>query len=92
MKRRIIIFGGATALYMALMAVTWIIGTRQAKQKTEAMLDYAVGDMRLTLDGAIDTVLEHLACTTVRHFKKPVAHSLAEMVKKTANVPPKAIP
>ena len=79
MKRRIIIFGGATALYLALMAVTWIIGTRQAEQKTESMLDYAVNDMRLTLDGAIDTVLEHLACTTVRHFQKPVAHSLAKM-------------
>ena len=84
MKRRIIIFGGATALYMALMAITWIIGTRQAEQKTEAMLDYAVNDMRQTLDGAIDTVLEHLACTTVRHFKKPVAHSLAEMAAVAA--------
>ena len=79
MKRRIIIFGGAVALYIALMAVTWIIGTRQAERKTEAMLDYAVSDMRLTLDGAIDTVLEHLASMAVRHFKKPAAYSTAEV-------------
>ena len=80
MKRRIIIFGGALALYVALMAVTWIIGTRQAEQKTNAMLDYAVNDMRLTLDGTIDTSLEHLAAMVVRHFKKPAAHSMEEMV------------
>ena len=73
MKRRIIIFSGAVALYIALMTVTWIIGTRQAEQKTEAMLDYAVSDMRLTLDGTIDTALEHLASMAVRHFKKPAA-------------------
>ena len=84
MKRRIIIFGGAIALYMALMAVTWIIGTRQAEQKTEAMLDYAVHDMSITLDGTIDTVLEHLASTTVRHFKKPAVYSLAEIAAVAA--------
>ena len=79
MKRRIIIFSGAVALYIALMTVTWIIGTRQAEQKTEAMLDYAVSDMRLTLDGTIDTALEHLASMAVRHFKKPAAYSTAEV-------------
>ena len=84
MKRRIIIFSGAVALYSVLMAVTWIIGTRQAVQKTEAMLDYAVNDMRMTLDGTIDTVLEHLASTTVRHFKKPAAYSLAEIAAVAA--------
>ena len=79
MKRRIIIFGGAIALYVALMYITWIIGTRQAMEKTESMLDYAVNDMRLTMDGTIDTSLEHLASMVVRHFKKPAAHSLEEM-------------
>ena len=79
MKRRIIIFGGAAALYIALMTITWIIGTRQAEQKTEAMLDYAVNDMRLTMNGVIDTMLEHLASMAVRHFKKPAAHPLAEV-------------
>ena len=79
MKRRIIIFGGAVALYVALMHITWSIGTRQAVEKTEEMLDYAVNDMRMTLDGAIDTVLEHLASMAVRHFKKPAAYSSAEV-------------
>ena len=84
MKRRMIVFGGAAALYIAMMAVTWIVGTRQAEHNTEAMLDYAVNDMRLTLDGTIDTVMEHLASTTVRHFKKPAAHSLADITAVAA--------
>lgn len=79
MKRRIIIFGGTIVLYAVLMAVTWVVGTRQAERKTEAMLDYAVSDMRLTMNGVIDTMLEHLASMAVRHFKKPAAHSLAEV-------------
>ena len=79
MKRRIVIFGGTAVLYAALMAVTWIVGTRQAEQKTEDMLDYAVSDMRLTVRGVIETVLEHLASMVVRHFKKPAAYSLEEM-------------
>ena len=65
-----LIAASAAVLYVALMSVTWIIGTRQAQEKTEAMLDYAVNDIRVTLDGAIDTMLEHLATMTVRHFKK----------------------
>ena len=84
MKRRIIIFGGTVALYAALMAVTWIVGTRQVERKTEAMLDYAVSDMRLTLNGVIDTMLEHLASMAVRHFKKPTAHSMEEMASVAA--------
>ena len=79
MKRRIIIFGGAAVLYVVLMSVTWIIGTAQAERKTEAMLDYAVSDMRLTLDGVIDTMLEHLASIAVRHFKEPAAYPTAEV-------------
>ena len=65
MKRRIFIFGGTVALYVALMAVAWVVGTRQAACKTEAMLDYAVGDMRASLDGVIDTLLDHLASRTI---------------------------
>jgi len=79
MKRRIIIFGGAVALYGALMYITWSIGTQQAAEKTEDMLDYAVKDMRLTLDGVIDTMLEHLASMSVRRFKKPAVYSTAEI-------------
>ena len=85
MKRRIIIFGGAIALYVTLMHVAWSIGTRQAAEKTEAMLDYAVNDMRQTLDGTIDTVLEHLASVAVRHFKKPAAYSMAEVSSVAAS-------
>ena len=79
MKRRTIIFGGTVVLYAVLMTVTWIVGTRQVERKTEAMLGYAVSDMRLTLNGVIDTMLEHLATMAVRHFKKPIAHSIEEM-------------
>ena len=79
MNRRIVIFGGTVALYVAVMAVTWIVGTDQAERKTEAMLDYAVSDMRITLDGVIDTMLEHLASMAVRHFKKPDAYSVEDV-------------
>ena len=79
MKKRIAIFGGTVALYVVLMSVAWVIGTRQAEHKIEAMLDYAVSDMRLTLDGVIDTMLEHLASMAVRHFGKPGAHPMAEV-------------
>jgi hypothetical protein len=75
-KKRIAMFGGTAALYAALMSVAWIVGTRQAEQKTEDMLDYAVADMRLTLNGVIDTMLEHLASVSVRHFKNPAEHPM----------------
>ena len=78
-KWRVAIFGGTAALYAVLMSVAWVVGTRQAERKTEAMLDYAVGDMRLTLDGVIDTMLEHLASMVVRHFGKPAAYPMAEV-------------
>ena len=73
------IVAAAAVLYVVLMGVAWTIGTRQAAQKTEAMLDYAVSDMRVSLDGVIDTMLEHLASIAVRHFKKADAHSLEEV-------------
>ncbi len=82
--RRIAIFGGTVALYVVLMSVAWVVGTRQAEQKTESMLDYAVGDMRLTLDGVIDTMLEHLATMAVRHFGKPGAYPMEEVAALAA--------
>ena len=85
MKRRFIIFGVAIALYGALMHVTWGIGTRQAAEKTEGMLDYAVNDMRITLNGVMDTMLEHLASMAARHFKKPAAYSMAEVAAVAAD-------
>ena len=68
MKRRILIFGTAVALYSILMAVVWDIGTRQAREKTEWQLDYGVIDVHDTVAGAIDTMLGHVARTAVRHI------------------------
>ena len=79
MKRRIILFGGTVVLYAVLMTVAWTVGTRQAERRTEAMLDYAVSDIRTTLDGVIDTLLEHLASIAVRHFKKPAEYAMEEV-------------
>ena len=77
--KKVLIVASAVVLYVALMGVTWSIGTRQAAEKTEAMLDYAVFDMRISLDGVIDTMMEHLASIAVRHFKKAAAHSMEEV-------------
>ena len=71
MKRAIYIFGSALALYVALMSVTWGIGTRQAGRKTESHLDYAVTDLQDTVAGAIDTMLGHVARVAVRHLGSP---------------------
>ena len=79
MKRRLIIFGGALALYAALMFVTWIIGTKQAEEKTEAHLDYGVLDVHDTVAGAIDTMLGHVARTAVRHIGSPQPMSMERM-------------
>ena len=86
MKRRLIIFGGTIALYVAVLSVTWIVGTEQAMRKTEAMLDYAVNDMRLTFNGVIDTMLEHMASVVVRHFKKPAVHPMEEIAAFAAEL------
>ena len=79
MKRRIVIFGGTVALYAVVMVVAWVVGTRQATQKTEGMLDYAVNDVRVSMGGVIDTLLDHLASVAVRNFREPVARSMAEV-------------
>jgi hypothetical protein len=55
-------------LYAAIMAVTWVISTRQAKERTEAQLDFSVRDLHNTVAGAIDTMLGHVARTAVRHI------------------------
>jgi len=79
MKRRAWIFGAAFAIYAVLLSVAWVVGTRQAREKTEGQLDYAVGDMRISLNGVIDTLLEHLASIAVHHFKKPAVYSMEEV-------------
>ena len=77
--KKSLIAASAAVLYVVLMSVTWIIGTRQAQKKTEAMLNYAVNDIRVTLYGAIDTMLEHLASMAVRHFKEAGRYPMEEM-------------
>ena len=46
---------------------------------TEALLDYAVSDIRLTMDGAIDTMLEHVAVTCARRFGRADRHTREEV-------------
>ena len=81
MKRRIAIYLGALALYAALMAVAWVVGTKSAREKTEAQLDYAVMDVHDTVAGAIDTMLGHVARTAVRHIGKPHRMSIERMAE-----------
>lgn len=78
MRRRPFILAAAAALYVALMAVTWSVGTRQAAQKTEAQLDYAILDFRSTIGGAIDTMLGYVAGAIVRELHSPRSLTLAE--------------
>ncbi len=61
MKRRAVIYAVALALYAAILAVTWGIGTRDAKAKTEAQLGFAILDFYSSVEGAIDAVLWHCA-------------------------------
>ena len=44
MKKRLIV-AATIALYVALIGISWVIGTRQAEKRTEAMLDYADSDI-----------------------------------------------
>ena len=46
---------------------------------TEALLDYAVSDIRLAMDGAIDTMLEHVAVTCARRFGRADRHTREEV-------------
>lgn len=46
---------------------------------TEALLDYALSDIRLTMDGAIDTMLEHVAVTCARRFGRADRHTREEV-------------
>ena len=78
MNRKIII-ASTVALYVAILSVAWFVGTRQAMSRTEAMLDYAVNDIHVTMDGAIDTMLEHVATTIARHFGRARVRSIEEV-------------
>ncbi len=80
MKRRLLIFGIAFAIYAVLIAVAWEIGTHQAEKSTEWQLDYAILDLHDTVAGAIDTMLGHVARTAVRHIGEPKAMPRERMI------------
>ena len=85
MKRRILIFGTAVALYVVLMSVVWNICTRQARVKTEWLLDYEISDVHDTVAGAIDTILHHVVRTAIRRIGSARAmpiHSLEEIAEE----------
>lgn len=80
MRKRLLIPCVAIALYAVLMAVTWSIGSDQARRSTETQLDYAILDFRSTVGGAIDTMLGHVAKVAVSRLGGvPSARSLEEM-------------
>lgn len=78
MRKRTIV-AAAICLYVALLAAAWHVGTLQARARTDALLDYAVSDIRLTMDGAIDTMLEHVAVTCARRFGKAGKYTREEV-------------
>lgn len=78
MKKRTIWIATAV-LYAALLTVTWSIETQQARKKTEALLDYAVLDMRDSIGGALDTTLGYVGVTVIRRLGAPRAQTLDEM-------------
>ena len=78
MRKRTIV-AAAICLYVALLATVWHVGTLQARARTDALLDYAVSDIRLTMDGAIDTMLEHVAVTCARRFGKAGKYTREEV-------------
>ena len=78
MRKRTIV-AAAICLYVALLAAVWHVCTFQARARTEALLDYAVNDIRLTMDGAIDTMLEHVAVTCARQFGRADRYTREEV-------------
>ena len=78
-KRRCAIAVVGLALYAIFISVAWCVGTSQAMHKTEALLDYAILDFRSTIFGAIDTMLGHVAKSSVRSFGKARPHTVEEM-------------
>ena len=79
MKRRWIIATATASLYISLLAVIWMISTRQAVRKTENLLDYGIIDFRDTVNGSIDMMLGYIASSAVRYFGKPSPQPIEEM-------------
>ena len=81
MKRRVLIYAIALALFTIIMAITWGIGTHDARTKTEALLDFAVLDLYSSVEGSIDAVLWHSALDVVRKLGSVQKLSLEEMAE-----------
>lgn len=79
MKRAALIVAFLAALYAAAVAIAWRIDTRDAQEKTERLLDYAILDFKDTIAGAIDTMLVNVAESVVRETGEPKKLTLAEM-------------
>ena len=87
MKKRLIV-AATGALYAVLIGISWVIGTSQAEKRTEAMLEYADNDILVTINGALDTMLEHVAVACVRRFGKAARYTQEEVaaVAKTFDI------
>ena len=86
MRHRHLILLSAIALYVIMLVVTWTATTRSAKRQTESMLDFAVTDLTSTVEGAIDTLMMHLAEAVINVVKKPQAfpqERMAQMLAKS---------
>ena len=77
--KKVLIVVSAALLYAALTGVVWTIGTHEAERKTEALLEYSILDLRDTVAGAIDTMLNHVAVSAVRRFGKAASYSTEEV-------------
>ena len=74
-KRRYLILLAAVVIYAVALTVTWCLSTRRAARQTESMLDYAIMDLRDTLNGSLDTMLMHIGDSLAKELgsAKPVS-------------------
>ncbi len=79
MHKRAFIYIIALTVYAIIMSITWVIGTRDARKKTDAQLDYAVFDFYSSVEGAIDTMLWHSARDLVKSFGEPRKFTIEEL-------------
>ncbi len=78
-RHRWIIVAAAAILYVVLLCATWCLTTRRAARQTESMLDYAMLDLNDTLNGAVDTMLMHVAKSIVEELKQAAPCSQDDM-------------
>ena len=82
MKRRYVILIAAVALFLGMLTLTWSLCTRRAKRQTESMLDYAILDLRDTLNGSIDTMLMQIGESIIDELGKaePISVEYAQRI------------